>query len=271
MRSATDPIIDWLSYCKLYYESTTCERYRQAIYAVNNFLQKLGKNLQTASTSGLQAYLAFYSDNGRIKARSVNAHLTAIKSYYRWYSAQTGRKNPARKIRKLLEQPPKQRCLSTKEYETVLQYADDVERDVIQFLGNTGLRTAEFVALQETQIDKELKYLQIIGKYSKRRIVPINAVVRQIVIENPHLPFVAPYTRKGSLNNLCKKLSRHANIPRFGPHACRHFFATRLIQAGVPLIIVSRILGHANTQTTEKIYCHLAPTDVLGATDRLAF
>jgi len=64
--------------------------------------------------------------------------------------------------------------------------------------------------------------------------------------------------------------SNWAGIERFGPHAIRHFFATRLMRQGVPLAKISKILGHASIKTTEQIYIHWLPKDVLGLTDCLS-
>ena len=58
-------------------------------------------------------------------------------------------------------------------------------------------------------------------------------------------------------------------MKKFGSHAIRHFFATELIRKGVSIYKVSRILGHAFVKTTESIYVHLMPIDLLGITDVL--
>jgi site-specific recombinase XerD len=43
-------------------------------------------------------------------------------------------------------------------------------------------------------------------------------------------------------------------------HTLRHTFATRLVQNGVSLAKVSKLLGHASI-TTSEIYAHLAPNE----------
>ena len=48
---------------------------------------------------------------------------------------------------------------------------------------------------------------------------------------------------------------------RFTVHCFRHTFASRLVQAGMSLYAVSRLLGHSDTQMTQR-YAHLSPSQV---------
>src|SRR5207253_10771221 len=43
----------------------------------------------------------------------------------------------------------------------------------------------------------------------------------------------------------------------FDPHWCRHSAATRMLRDGVPLEVVSKILGHSSVTTTSAVYGHL--------------
>lgn len=47
-------------------------------------------------------------------------------------------------------------------------------------------------------------------------------------------------------------------VPRYDVHDCRHTAASWLVQAGVPLYDVQKLLGHSSIQTTQR-YAHLAP------------
>ena len=53
---------------------------------------------------------------------------------------------------------------------------------------------------------------------------------------------------------------RKANLPTSRPfHSFRHSMATRLINRGVPLAVVSKIIGHSSIQVTADIYGHIEP------------
>lgn len=58
--------------------------------------------------------------------------------------------------------------------------------------------------------------------------------------------------------NLTPLVQRHG---RFTVHCFRHTFASRLVQAGMSLYAVSRLLGHSDTQMTTR-YAHLSPSQV---------
>ena len=54
------------------------------------------------------------------------------------------------------------------------------------------------------------------------------------------------------------------------PHGLRHSAASLLVAQGVPLIEVSRLLGHSGLSITADVYSHLAPSALVGAVDVLA-
>ena len=47
----------------------------------------------------------------------------------------------------------------------------------------------------------------------------------------------------------------------FDPYWCRHSAATRMLRDGVPIEVVSKILGHASITSTSAIYGHLTVED----------
>ncbi len=60
--------------------------------------------------------------------------------------------------------------------------------------------------------------------------------------------------------DLVKRLRKRTGID-FDPHWCRHTYATRLLRDGVPVEVVSILLGHASITTTQAVYGHLSAED----------
>lgn len=68
-----------------------------------------------------------------------------------------------------------------------------------------------------------------------------------------------------------KVLAERAGIDkRVHPHCLRHSFAVALYRAGVPLLVISKALGHSNIAVTNIYINHIDPTDVLNACNGLS-
>ena len=57
-----------------------------------------------------------------------------------------------------------------------------------------------------------------------------------------------------------RRLRRRTGIG-FDPHWCRHTAATRMLRDGVPIEVVSKLLGHADLTITASVYGHLTVED----------
>lgn len=49
---------------------------------------------------------------------------------------------------------------------------------------------------------------------------------------------------------------KKANLKIITQHQIRHSYATYLISNGIPLNVVSKMLGHSNVETTARVYVH---------------
>lgn len=261
----------WLSYNRRYKPRTQIH-YRMVIERFTAFAPVYAANLKAEHINN---YITHVLENDN-KNRTANAHLTALKSFCRWLDDNHDVTNPCLKIKMLEEDPPKVRVLNDQEYQKVLAVCKSKEQDVIRFLAHTGLRSSEFQQLTWDNISHDRRFIKLVGKGRRQRLIPLNKTCQTIlnnVSRKPNsntMDFVKSYKSIDSLYRLCKKLARHAGIPRFGPHALRHYFSTALYKKGVPVQFISACLGHADTRTTERIYVHLwPPKDLLGVTDVL--
>lgn len=147
-------------------------------------------------------------------------------------------------------------------------------RDLILFDLNTGLRFGEVASLEWNQINFENKLLilsnrDFITKSKKIRAVPLNQTAFGILEkrkENSSSNIIFTY-RGTKLNEntfswTMKKQIKKAGINiNLNFHSLRHTFASRLVQKGVSIYIVSKLLGHADIKTTQ-IYAHLRAEDL---------
>ncbi|HYL89210.1 MAG TPA: site-specific integrase, partial [Burkholderiales bacterium] len=106
-------------------------------------------------------------------------------------------------------------------------------------------------------------------KSGKRRSVPVNEEARRALLHRAafraeHCPdaayvFCHPNGKRvKQMHYGFKAACRRAGITDFRVHDLRHTCASWLVQAGVPLLDVSRLLGHSSIEMTER-YSHLAP------------
>lgn len=77
----------------------------------------------------------------------------------------------------------------------------------------------------------------------------------------------APWRSSDQRRRMAKGCVTAEIDPPMGFHGLRDTFASHLVMAGVPLLTVSKLLGHADTRTTEKYYAHLAPDHLHKAVD----
>jgi integrase len=140
---------------------------------------------------------------------------------------------------------------------------------------NTGLREMELLTLRWDQIRFDEKILILdnrthITKGKKIRTVPLNntvlAVLRELKINKISGQLVfklegVTNREKYVQNNFRKYVKITAVNPKLNFHSLRHTFASWLVQAGVSIYEVSKLLGHSDIKTTQ-IYAHLREDDL---------
>lgn len=263
-----EQIQSWLHYCRRMYTARTCEHYEMVLRQLQEFIVNDGEEL---TTEVIEGYLDKLLENNT--RRTFNCYLTAIRSCCRWRSSRYHVNNPAESIHIIKEDPPQQRILSGDEYAMILKHARGQDLQIIEMLAHTGLRRAEFYGLTWDCISPDLKFLKLKGKGRRARVIPLNQTCRDILrrykrIDGP-VQITRRYPGKTGTYWLCKRIARDIGIPKFGPHALRHLFCTRLVKAGVSIYLVSKLMGHSSVLTTSKIYAHILNEDLLGKTDVL--
>lgn len=145
---------------------------------------------------------------------------------------------------------------------TLPYYGDHLTLAVLLSM-NTGMRRGELLALRWTNVDMKGKQITIEGSSAKAgqtRHIPLNDEALEVL---RHWKEQAPEGERviaieTGFKTAYTALLERAKITTFRWHDLRHHFASRLVQAGVPLNTVRELLGHASMAMTLR-YAHLAP------------
>jgi integrase len=193
-------------------------------------------------------------------------------------------KNPFAGV-KLLQVPKfRERILTKEEEEVLLSACDRVRapylRPIVMLALNTGMRKGEILSLQWAQVDLVNRLIHVYnGKTAQSdRRIPMNDTVFEVLAnlsERRKSDFVFPSHRKPGDRFRDPKVGflkaiRMAGISKCRFHDLRHTFASRLVRAGVDLITVQHLLGHATITMTAR-YAHSLADDKIAAVRRLDF
>lgn len=229
----------------------------------------------------LRAYLARLHDRGLSKT-SASRKLAALRSFFRFLCREgLAAANPARSLlsprieRRIpvrLEEADAGRLVEVPGEEPLAVR----DRAILEVLYATGLRCAELVGLDLSDVDQAGRMIRVLGKGSKERIVPFGRTaqgalnrylsVRTGLWARSEALFV---NKRGgrltdrSVRRLVARRVRQAAIEqRVSPHTLRHAFATHLLERGADLRSIQELLGHARLSTTQR-YTHLNTRQIL--------
>jgi len=190
--------------------------------------------------------------------------------------------NPCKTIKRFKIPEKQPLFFAEPEYQILLNAIDDkLVKDMVIVAANTGLRQMEILKLEWSQINFRDKFLILdnrnhLTKSKKIRTIPLNINSMQVLIErerekNNNLVF----NRDGQLIKqeiFCQTFKKYIIKSKLNPklnfHSLRHTFASWLVQKGVSIYEVSKLLGHSDLKVTE-IYAHLSPENLRNAVELL--
>lgn len=256
-----------------------------------------GRDLAPAdlSSDGVRAFIQLLAKRN-YKASSIARKTSCIRSFVRFLARRGAiasnpvKEVPPRRVRmmlpKVLSQADMERLLESPNMSTPSGKRD---RALLEVLYGSGLRVSELCRLDVGDVDYSLGFVQVTGKGSKQRIVPVGSVALQILGEylesgRPALER-APGAQGGKDRSPAMSVRRPLFLNRWGkrlgarsvrrilekhlvmagidpslasPHTLRHSFATHLLSGGADLRSIQDMLGHASVRTTQ-IYTHVLP------------
>lgn len=194
-----------------------------------------------------------------LSAATIRRRVSVLRAFFRWA-----------RLRCLTESDPT-RDILTPRIPVVVKRDPDVEllRDfvrvpsinprrnrlqaIVALMLCAGLRLAEVLALDASDLDFEQCLINVNGKGRKQRLVAISANAA-IVLHSylgasvgPLFPEVSEVDVRFQMIHTIRKNGQGVN-----PHSIRHLYASLCASSGMPLHVLSRQLGHASVKTTER-------------------
>lgn len=284
-----DKFLDFLSVEKNCSQMTLVN-YQKDIAAFQAFIDKKipDAGWEDITYLDVRAYLAELNEKNYAR-RTIARRISALRSFYKFLV----RENK-------LEASPLNKVHSPKLEKKLPVFLDQIEitelleqpgvdplgkRDaaILELLYATGCRVSELVGLSLERIDLNNRFVLVLGKGNKERLIPIGQTCcktiksylpeRKSLMEKYHAQsheklFVN--NRGGALTDrsvrriLEKYINQLAISKNVSPHTIRHTFATHLLENGADLRAVQELLGHANLSTTQ-IYTHVSSEHITAA------
>ena len=263
----------------------TVEWYNQTLEVFGGWLieEGLPTSLDDIGEDEARLFILHLQDRkglwGKASSHTVNNRVRALRAFFNWLYRQ-GYTDTHR-----LEnvKPPKVRqkeieILTDEEIERILASVNPNtamgarNTAIYSLMLDTGLRLSEAVTLKYKDVNLGSRYVRVLGKGDKERIVAfgancqkaLNNYAQKFRFENEGMESDAFFLcidgysmTADALRSLVERLSKAARIPRLHPHLMRHTYATRFLLNGGNVFLLQQNLGHTTLTMVQK-YLHVA-------------
>jgi len=148
------------------------------------------------------------------------------------------------------------------------------DRAIVLLMVLGGLRCAEVRHLRLADVDQGRRRIRVVGKGDKERVVPVDrAFFAELAVylrsERPpglntpecfvvlRGPTAGGAMTEAGVRSLFRRHRASSGATRVRPHRLRHTFGTELAAAGIDLVVLRDLMGHASPETTAR-YVHLS-------------
>ncbi|MBF0392550.1 MAG: tyrosine-type recombinase/integrase, partial [Alphaproteobacteria bacterium] len=244
----------------------------------------------------LRRFARHLFDGRGLKETTVKRRMAALKVMFRWLERDEAIElSPFHRLDLTIRLPRRlPRCLTLDEMRRLLRQAESEATGeaaghqaillhfVIVCLFATGLRIGELVGVRQSDVDPEARGIAVRGKGDRERKVYLpnqhalttltryNAQRARLRSTDDRLLLTdsgTPATAQSIRRALIALADRAAIGRRVTPHMLRHTAATQLIEAGVDIRFVQKLLGHASIATTQ-IYTQVSDASLRAVLER---
>lgn len=223
------------------------------------------KQPEEVTANDIRIFLYEYQNSHRITERTLDKYREMICWFFHWaFNEEYIPRNPARSVKAIKHEVKERQALTQIELEYMRIACNTLrEKAILEFLYSTGCRVSELIALKKSDVDWHSGSVHLFGKGKKHRTSFINAKAEVSLREylksrtdaSEYL-FVSdrkPHGKltKDAIEKIIREMAKRSNVGKtVTPHILRHTCATQAVNAGMPIEIVSEMLGHSSVNTT---------------------
>lgn len=229
----------------------------------------LNCSIKDVTTDGIKLYLMTMKMEHNLQNSTVENMRCYINAVFSWMAKEDYiSKNPCAKIAPIKIPEKIRESFSSEEMKLIKSYCKDNARNfaLINFLYSTGMRVSELCSVNIEDIDFQNKQLIITGKGNKQRKVYLTDETCQTIknylntrTDNNKALFVN-YKKNRITDDgvrwILHSIENKTGIKNIHPHRFRRTLATDLLNKGMPIQDVAKLLGHSNVKVTQKYYYH---------------
>lgn len=262
-------------------------RHKQRILSWHLLPHFGGTRLCDIQAEEIEGYKGKKREEG-LAPKTINNHLAVLHRCLTVAKDWNALRTPVPRIPLLKAPPPTFRFLQGDECTALLNHAaDQVHRTMVLMGLRTGMRFCELSALHWESLDLERRMVTVCRslvsghlsgpKNNRIRYIPLTTDITDALVA---LPRRGQYVFQNSGNPLeyttawkrLRRTAERAQVERVSWHDLRHTFASQLVERGVSLLAVQKLLGHSDIQVTMR-YSHLrqdALRDAIAVLERAA-
>lgn len=264
---------------------------------LTTILRKIGKPATKITSDDIRIYIAIRLTQDGISKVTANGEVRYLRTFFSWLDAEEIiPRNPMQKIERIKEDKVKKKAFTEMECEQLRNACrTPMETAIVELLLSTGCRVSELAQMRIDEI-KEDKIV-VHGKGGKDRTVFLNAKAQMAVFNylkerGDNNSYVFPkgkkldllhgenkgdpywyrhpemidegHREKSSIGSTVRKIGKRAGVENTHPHRFRRTCATLALRRGMPIELVSKMLGHEQLTTTQ-IYLDLTENELEAA------
>lgn len=254
------------------------------------FFDKVGKDYDEVTSDDIRRYLAIRVNRDNVSKTTANNERRNISAFYNWLQTEEILlKNPIAKVEQMKVNKLKKKAFSDMDIEKIRNACrTNRETALVELLLSSWCRVSEVAQIQLSDMAED--EILVHGKGEKDRTVYLNAKAQLSLStylnerkdSNPYLFARAKYAGnvrmmstgikngtacewyknpklvseedgidRGTIESIIRNIGKRAGVSNTHPHRFRRTGATLALKAGMPLITVSKLLGHASIGVTQ--------------------